>query len=239
MTDLTKSLKELEAAIESSSKKLEAKMAVVNGGLLYHNDLYPTYQHLFNAEAQHAFSQRGATSLYSQRHIDLDPNTYKMVVDAILFFGAKVIGKHNIPRAVELLANLVNTHASQGHINGHLQQLGCIELAATFGLESRTDANAEYAVFTYPQFTPEGQESVKMMKYDLQMNEGELSKVVIKDEPAYNPGLANHIFRISYMQMKKALEPLAIIFSVLVLVPFGLALFLYTLKIAFKLFGLI
>jgi hypothetical protein len=137
-------------------------------------DLLPLYGHLLNANAQAKIDEPRATELIRQNR-----NTQEF--EKVQFFTIQVTGKHNIPKAVELLTEAINRHAEQGHIISFLTPLALIDLYNA-DFEPRTDENYRCAVFSYPMCTAEGSRAIAEAKYDFTVDEGSFElKAHIKD----------------------------------------------------------
>lgn len=135
------------------------------------HDIYEKYKDRFNLAAQTAFNEPQTHSMVRQR-----PGT--MDEDVVVFFTVRVKGEHNISKAVDKIAEIVNKHASLNHIVCPLTRLSYIELIS---IVPQLTGPKEYTVFSFPMVTPEGYASIKANNYDIYEEEGCISRCTISD----------------------------------------------------------
>ena len=181
----------LNEKLDKLEKVLEAPHDNIVQGPAYNlTDIYPEYRHLFNEQAQEAFAKERA---YHQ--IRQIPGT--MEFEMALYLVVRVLGKHNIPKGVEKIVEIVNRHSDQ--LIRPLTALAYISLYY-LGYGPQTDANTEYAVFSFPVFSQKGVKEVEAAKYDIQSQEGTTlsQSITIKDPDPIKPeGFATHILGLS------------------------------------------
>jgi hypothetical protein len=159
--------------LEALQKSLDA--AIVQGPAYDVTDLYPTYKHLFNENAQEALSKKEATQQIYQRKVQLDPDNYVMVVDVCRYFTVQFEGKYNTRKAVEKLVAIINKHAD--HIVRPLTRLGLIKLS-----QIDLSSSDRYVVFSFLVFNPEGQKALDEAKYDVESQEGTITDLTVFDD---------------------------------------------------------
>ena len=179
---LIEKLDKLEKALEASHDN------IVQGPAYDLTNIYPEYRHLLNKQAQEALDRPNATNQIRQKQGSME-------VELAEYFTVRAVGKHNIPKAVEKIIEVLNKHSEE--IICPLIALSYIELYY-LGYGPKTENNTEYVVYSFPILSQKGYWDVRAAKYDVNSVEGGISSVVIKDPDPIKPeGFATHTLGLS------------------------------------------